>query len=219
MAAAVSSVHKRPLLSCGWAPFIHCHQRARFRPSPVWEDLSPVEWLTRKMELNLHMQTATWLVSRELTEAAGPWNTRLLGDDDGEYLLPRAAAERWRPVRPNGQGVLSTIRNRSLSYIGSSNAKMDAQFESMELHIKYLRSFEDSPRARAACIAYLQNWLLYFYPERPDIVTKAERLAADDRRAGFTRRRYHGSTRGSVGFSVGVSRSALIRVCRKSSGP
>jgi len=32
------------------------------------------------------MQTATWLVSRELTEAAGPWDTRLLSDDDGEYF-------------------------------------------------------------------------------------------------------------------------------------
>ena len=30
------------------------------------------EWLLRKMGQNLHMQTATWLVSRELTEAAGP---------------------------------------------------------------------------------------------------------------------------------------------------
>jgi hypothetical protein len=26
------------------------------------------------MEQNCIMQTATWLVSRELTEAAGPWN-------------------------------------------------------------------------------------------------------------------------------------------------
>ena len=32
------------------------------------------------------MQTATWLVSRELAEAAGPWDTRLLGDDDGEFF-------------------------------------------------------------------------------------------------------------------------------------
>ena len=35
---------------------------------------------------NLHMQTATWLTSRELAEAAGPWDTRLLSDDDGEYF-------------------------------------------------------------------------------------------------------------------------------------
>src|ERR1035441_5190323 len=39
-----------------------------------------------RSENNLHMQTATWLVSRELTEVAGPWNTQLLGDDDGEYF-------------------------------------------------------------------------------------------------------------------------------------
>ena len=32
------------------------------------------------------MQTGTWLVSRELADAAGAWDTRLLGDDDGEYF-------------------------------------------------------------------------------------------------------------------------------------
>lgn len=35
---------------------------------------------------NLHMQTATWLTSRELALAAGAWDTRLLSDDDGEYF-------------------------------------------------------------------------------------------------------------------------------------
>ena len=34
------------------------------------------------------MNPATWLVSRELIDAAGAWNTRLLGErtDDGEYF-------------------------------------------------------------------------------------------------------------------------------------
>jgi len=31
----------------------------------------------RKMGQNLHMPPATWLVPRELTQAAGPWDTRL----------------------------------------------------------------------------------------------------------------------------------------------
>ncbi len=35
---------------------------------------------------NLYMQNATWLVSRELVEAAGPWNTHLNYDQDGEYF-------------------------------------------------------------------------------------------------------------------------------------
>jgi len=47
----------------------------------------------------------------------------------------------------------------------------------MELHIGYIRSLEDSPRVREACITYLQNWLLFFYPNRPDLVKKAEEMA------------------------------------------
>ena len=31
-------------------------------------------------------RSATWLVSRELTQTAGPWDTRLTFDDDGEYF-------------------------------------------------------------------------------------------------------------------------------------
>ena len=47
---------------------------ARFSRNSLWHDLSPVEWLLRKMGENLHMQNATWLISRELAEAAGPWD-------------------------------------------------------------------------------------------------------------------------------------------------
>jgi len=74
-----------------------------FIPSALWCDLSPAEWLIRKMQLNLYMQTATWLVSRELAEAAGPWDTRLLGDDDGEYFcefsLPATVSILYRRQR------------------------------------------------------------------------------------------------------------------------
>jgi hypothetical protein len=56
---------------------------------------------------------------------------------------------------------------------------MAAQFRSMQLHIGYLRSLEDSERVRAGCVQYLQNWLINFYPERLDIVKEAQRLASD----------------------------------------
>ena len=47
----------------------------------------------------------------------------------------------------------------------------------MRLHVNYLRSLEDSDRTRAACCTYLQNWLIHFYPERPDIVEDLQELA------------------------------------------
>ena len=67
----------------------------------------------------------------------------------------------------------------SLSYIGLSNAKMDAQFRSMQLTISHVRSLEDSPRVRIACVKYLQDWLCNFYPNRPDIVRQVTQLAED----------------------------------------
>jgi glycosyltransferase involved in cell wall biosynthesis len=170
------SPNKSTLLSGGWGQFMYRYDRAKFVPSALWCDLSPVEWLIRKMGQNAHMQTATWLVSRELTEAAGPWNTTLLGDDDGEYfcrVLMASDGVRFVP----GAKVYYRAAPNSLSYIGRSDKKREAQWRSMQLHIRYIRSLEDSERVRAACSAYLQNWMVFFYPERLDIFREAEELS------------------------------------------
>jgi hypothetical protein len=65
----------------------------------------------------------------------------------------------------------------SLSYIGNSDRKREAQWVSMQLHIRYLRSLDDSATARAACVKFLQNWMEFFYPERLDIFGQAEEMA------------------------------------------
>jgi glycosyltransferase involved in cell wall biosynthesis len=169
---------KRTLCSAGWGTFYYRTEKARFRPSPLWADLSPVEWLLRKMGQNCHMQTATWLVSRELTEAAGPWDTRLLGDDDGEYFCRVLKASDGVRFVPEAKVYYRHVGTKSLSYAIQSDKKLDAQFASMKLHIQYLRSLEESGRSRAACVRYLQKYMLDFCPERPDIVEQMEQLAA-----------------------------------------
>jgi hypothetical protein len=152
--------------------------RALFTPTSLWCDLTPVEWLLRKLGQRLYMQTATWLVSRELTEAAGPWNTRMLGDDDGEYFCRVLLASDGTRFVPEARVFYRMSGFNRLSYIGRSERKMEAEFASMQLHIGYLRSLEDSERVRAACLTYLQDSLLSFYPERLDIVEHADQLAA-----------------------------------------
>ena len=173
--------NKRVLLSSAWGKFIYRYHRADFVPTALWCDLSPVEWLLRKMGQNVYMQTASWLVSRELTEAAGPWDTRLLGDDDGEYfcrVLLVSQGTRFVPeakIFYRGPGLAF----HGLSYIGNSARKLEAHWLSMRLHIGYLRSLEDSPRTREACVNFLQEALIYFYPERTDIVQQAEQMARE----------------------------------------
>jgi len=179
MAVAEQCQDRQTLISGAWGSFLYRYYRTEFVPTLLWGDLTPTEWLIRKMANNLHMQTGTWLVSRELTEAAGPWNTKLLGDDDGEYFCRVLLASNGVRFVPEAKVYYRASGSSSLSYIGRSDKKREAQWRSMELHMAYLRSLEDSPRVRAACIQYMRNWLIFFYPERMDLVRKAEQKAQD----------------------------------------
>jgi glycosyltransferase involved in cell wall biosynthesis len=167
----------RTLLSSAWGRFIYRVNRAKFVSSPLWCDLSPAEWLIRKMGENAFMQTDTWLVSRELCEAAGPWDTRLLSDDDGEYFCRVISASNGIRFVPEAKAFYRATPSNRLSYVGQSNEKQDALLLSIQLHVKYIQSLEDSDRVRAACMTFLQDSLINFYPERPDIVEELQNMA------------------------------------------
>lgn len=170
---------KRTLLSSPWGYFYYRTHRARFVPNSLWNDLSPVEWLLRKMGENLHMQNATWLVSRELAEAAGSWDENLHYDQDGEYFCRvLMASERTRFVE--GAKVFYRMSSSArISYIGASDKKRASLLRSMKLHVRYLRSLEESERVRKACLTYLQTWSRQFYPERPDMFAEIQALTAE----------------------------------------
>jgi len=177
LAALTASDSKRILLSSPWAPFYYRTRHARFVRNSVWQDLAPVEWLLRKLGENLHMQNATWLVSRELAEAAGPWDESLRYDQDGEYFTRvLMASERTRFVPETGMFYRVSTSGR-ISYIGNSDKKRESLLRSMKFHIRCLLSLEDSERVRNACLTYLQNWYHHFYAGRVDLVEEVQRMA------------------------------------------
>lgn len=174
---AAETKNKRTLFSCSWAYFRYRPVKANFTPTPLWSDLDPTEWMTRKLEGNWHMQTGNWLVARELAETAGPWDTRLLGDDDGEYFARVISASNGIRFVPQSKVYYRITSSSRLSYIGRADKKMEAHLVGMKLQIAYLRAREDNERVRAACVTYLQNYLPFFYPERPDLMEEAKQLA------------------------------------------
>jgi glycosyltransferase involved in cell wall biosynthesis len=170
---------RRILFSSPWGSFRYRPRKAKFIPSSLWFDLAPTEWLIRKWEGHWHVQTATWLVSRELTEAAGPWDPRLLVDDDGEYFARVIDVSSGIRFIPQSRVYYRITPSSRLSHIGRSDKKMEAQLLAMKLQIGYLRAREDNERVRAACVTCLQDWLPSFYPNRPDLVQETQQLAAD----------------------------------------
>ena len=165
------------LFSCAWAYFYYRTDRANFAPTQLWCDLSPVDWLIRKMEHNLHMPPANWLVSRNLTQDAGPWDTRLSLDDDGEYFCRVILASDGIRFVPNVKIFYRKSGAGSLSSFDESYKKLESLFLSMQLHIQYVRSLEDSERVRAACLNYLQTRFPLFYPEQVAFVHELQEIA------------------------------------------
>lgn len=169
----------RALLSSAWGEFIHRPAKAAFTPTALWRDLSPVEWLLVKLRQNIYMSNATWLVTRALTDAAGPWDSRLSLDDDGEYFSRVVLASDGVRFVPEAKAYYRRSSSGSLSHISVSDRKLDSLLLSLELHVEHLRACEDSERVRTASLQFLQRWMIHFYPERLDLFTRAQQLAAD----------------------------------------
>ena len=170
----------RTLLSSSWGVFFYRPSKARFVRTSLWQDLEPVDWLLNKLSENHWMACQSWLVSRELTQLAGPWNTSLSADDDGEYFSRISMESDGIKFVPEAISYVSAANAGSLSKnIYMSEKKRKSQFESMCLQIKYLRSIEDSERTKSACLKYLQRCLIFFYPEDSGIVARANALACE----------------------------------------
>jgi glycosyltransferase involved in cell wall biosynthesis len=167
------------LLSGAWAYLIYRKRKATFTPTPLWSDLTPVEWMLRKMGQNLHMQTDNWLVSRELSTIAGPWDERLWRDNDGEYFSRVIIASDGIRFVPEAKSYYRQAGFKSVSYIGQSNKKLESLFLSMTLHIRYLLSMENSDRSRLACLKYIGTWLHEFYPHRLDIIEELKKTVTE----------------------------------------
>jgi len=178
MDEAVRVANPTILLTSAWTTFYASHRGARFSPDGLWRDLEAVDWLIARFSGNLWMNPAAWLVSRELAVRAGPWDTRLARDQDGEYIcrvVSRSDGVRfvadaksyYRQANPNSLSrALSDSACRSL-LLGTS------------LSIGHLRGREDSDRTRAAACQLLQARVRYFYPDRTDLLRQANELARE----------------------------------------
>jgi glycosyltransferase involved in cell wall biosynthesis len=168
----------RVLMSSAWAKFYSRPERGRFRPSSLWQDLEPAEWITRKLQEGAWMAIESWLVSRKLTELAGPWDESLTVDVDGEYFC-RVVSRSDRVVFV--PGAESYCRTGNFGSVGSvanlTDIKLDSLLRSRAMQIDMLRGLEDSARTRAAGRDALQRLTIYYYPEEPELFRRASDLA------------------------------------------
>jgi glycosyltransferase involved in cell wall biosynthesis len=172
----------RLVLTCAWATFFYSIQRAKFIPDSLWQDLTPADWIFKKFTDNVWMNPTVWLVSRRLTELAGPWDARLnlCGNDDGEYICRVVAASEGVKFVPDARCYYRVGNPGSLAWnMGKSYERLEALVLSLSLSIKHLRSIEDSERTRRAGLKHLEAWLFLFYPEEHELFLRINELASE----------------------------------------
>lgn len=178
MIVAENLSNPRVLLTSSWAKFYYRSENAKFVPDNLWRDLDPIDWLITKFTENAWMNPAVWLVSRHLTESAGPWDERLARDQDGEYISRVVSrCERVQFV-PQGKSYYRQCNQQSLSRRMSWKS-IESIFLAKSLSIQCLRSIEDSKRTREACLANLNRFIGYVEMEQGALLEKATALAEE----------------------------------------
>ena len=173
-----SQCDQNPLIlySAPFGRFYYCSERARFVRNSLWQDLTPLDYFLIKFNENIWLQPGAWLVSRKLTEMAGPYYELRSPDDDGEYFCRVVAnCEKIRFV-PEAKAYWRVGNFGSMSQTRSDEA-LEALFLSISRSIEHLLSLDDGQKSRDACLQYLQNRLWHFYPEKLEILEKAKALA------------------------------------------
>jgi len=181
----VAILDKNPdcISSCAWGRFVKNPNEARFVKQAVWADFKPVDWLVTAWNGGGMMQTACWLVPRQIAGKAGMWNENLTLHDDGEYfcriilqskaiLFIETAKVYYRSELPHS---LSRSNNRTAA---KSVLDICTSYKNQILRV------ENSERTRYACMLNHLNFLYRFHPHHPDLLEQAKAQITE---LGFTK--------------------------------
>ncbi len=156
-----------------WARFYNSPTEANFIPEPVWNDMSPVEWLICSWLGGGMMHPAAWLVPRSIANRAGFWNESLSLNDDGEYFCRVVLASKGVKFCPGAKSYYRSGISNSLSSL-KSYAAQESVLRSIELCTNYLLARENTQRTRHACATVFQRFIYSVYSDMPDLIQKAE---------------------------------------------
>jgi len=166
------------LLSSSFGYFYYRMHKAKFLPTKLWQNLTPVEWLITRLSDRVWIHPAAWLVSRKLTDKIGPWDERLSLNDDGEYFARVVAACDEVKFVPEAKSYYRQVNTNSLSNTFTHKSR-ESLYLSLELCYRQLLALENSERTRTAALKHLQICLINFYPEEQELLKKISELAEE----------------------------------------
>jgi len=169
-----NNAESKVLHSAKWGYFHYRTSQTKFKRNLLCKDLYPSEWLRIRLGEGFFIPTHAWLVSRRLTELAGPWDERLKRNQDGEYFCRVVACSEFVKFHSASKcfyrkgNIFSISMNRLISSIESLDI-------SNNLCVDYLLNLENNELTRKACTIFLQRFINKIHLGDPKIILKNQK--------------------------------------------
>ncbi len=172
----------------GVSPTVHfMHGEEYLKMSPrdesfwIHDSDDPVGFLVRLYGGNgprWMVQTSAWLTPKSITDTIGPWNEKLLLDQDGEYFARAVLASRG--IRTTGGINYYRRFFHGGSISGKANRKENLESALLALNLKggYLGQHTQSEQYRKAMATLYMEIAVNAYPRFPDLVRICEEAVA-----------------------------------------
>ncbi|GAB5536484.1 MAG: hypothetical protein Rubg2KO_27330 [Rubricoccaceae bacterium] len=149
------------------------------RPAPNrdWHDYTPAsDWLLDSWAQGGMFASFAWLTPASLIETAGPWNTSIKRNQDGEFfarVLLKAhriafCEDAWGFYR---SGLTGSVSGRKGADIAQS------LFETTQFCVQHLGTLGDTPTVRTAQAAFWEQFMFEAYPLDRALAREAEARA------------------------------------------
>jgi len=146
-----------------WGRFKENIIEAKFGPSVLLADSTPVDWLIEKYSNNEMIQPGAWLTHRSLIEKSGRWDERLSLNDDGEFFDRVVLVSQGVKYVPGAKTYYRSEVQGSLSgQVSYSSA--ESAFLAISLCAERLLAARNSIESRSACAKLYALFAYQFYP-------------------------------------------------------
>jgi hypothetical protein len=161
--------------ACGWGYFVECPRDAVKRLEQTDRDYDdPLEWLVDSLTLDEGMMGGwKWLIPRRVWERSGGYDEHLSLNNDFDFSIRLLLASQG--VRYASGACYAYRKGVAGALSGTIGRKgMESAFATTESGCRALLDREDSPRIRGICADRWQQWLFRFYPEFPELASRAQ---------------------------------------------
>jgi glycosyltransferase involved in cell wall biosynthesis len=157
------------IASAEWGRFWDDPTEATFEPSPVWQDMGPVDWLVKSLEdARPMMQCAMFLIPKEILERSGLWKEQLSLINDFEFFTRVITHSEGVQFAPGARVYYRSGLEGSLSGRSDREA-IESEYRSLVRGTRPLLDRENSTRSRRAAANMLQNFIYEHYPYHAEL--------------------------------------------------